>query len=121
MMQKAELQNATKANEEPAVVVKQEVVAAAPSKNQPINKELQKEFQRSQKAFEKLEAEIRQWEGKKAEAERLLADPTVYADKSKFLEAEKQYAQIAEALVLLQSKYESAFELMMDLEEKLKG
>jgi ATP-binding cassette subfamily F protein 3 len=119
--QQAEAQNAAKESVETAASIKPEPVPVAPSKNQPINKELQKEFQRSQKAFEKLEAEIRQWEGKKLEAERLLSDPAVYADKSKFLEAEKQYAQIAEALAQLQSKYESAFELMMDLEEKLKG
>ncbi|HSR37399.1 MAG TPA: ABC-F family ATP-binding cassette domain-containing protein [Phnomibacter sp.] len=119
--QQAEAQNAQKESVETAASIKPEPVPAAPSKNQPINKELQKEFQRSQKAFEKLEAEIRQWEGKKLEAERLLSDPAVYADKGKFLEAEKQYAQIAEALAQLQSKYESAFELMMDLEEKLKG
>jgi ATP-binding cassette subfamily F protein 3 len=117
----AEVLNAAKESVETATIPKPEPVPAAPTKNQPINKELQKEFQRSQKAFEKLEAEVKQWEGKKLEAERLLSDPAVYADRGKFLEAEKQYAQIAEALEHLQSKYESAFELMVDLEEKLKG
>lgn len=121
MVQQAEMQNAAKESVETAASIKPEPVPAAPSKNQPFNKELQKEFQRSQKAFEKLEAEIRQWEGKKAEAERQLADPAVYADKTKFLEAEKQYAQIAQALSQLQPQYESAFELMMELEEKLKA
>jgi ATP-binding cassette subfamily F protein 3 len=95
--------------------------APAPQKNQPINKELQKEYQRSQKAFERLEADLQRWQEKKTAAEARLANPEVYANRTLFLEAEKEYAEINAALDKVQGHYEQAFEQLMELEEKLKG
>lgn len=94
---------------------------ASPAKNQPINKELQKEYQRQQKLFEQIEKQIQQLQAEKAGIEGQLTDPQVYADKQRFLEVEKNYTKAQEAIGRKQAESEKAFEMLMELEEQLKG
>jgi ATP-binding cassette subfamily F protein 3 len=118
--QHAASKNAT-APEAAAPVVAAAIAESSKPKGQPINKDLQKEYQRLQKAFEKLETQVQQLTAEKATAELLLTDPAVYADKQKFREAELQYAQIAARLQTQQQEYEMAFEALMQAEEKLQA
>jgi ATP-binding cassette, subfamily F, member 3 len=84
----------------------------------PINKDAKKELQRLQKQFQQLEEEIAKVTSRKAELEASLADPATYSDKTKFLQAETAYKKAGDELKLLNAKYETAFEKIMELEGK---
>ncbi len=84
--------------------------------NIPINKEAKKELQKQQKIFQQLEEKIAQLSGQKVEMEKLLTDPSVYSDKNKFSETEKNLAKKAQELSLLNKQYEEVFEKIMHLE-----
>ncbi|MCU0389000.1 MAG: ABC-F family ATP-binding cassette domain-containing protein [Chitinophagaceae bacterium] len=88
-------------------------------KGKPINKELQKEFQKQQRTFEKIEQQIAALKKEIEHLESLLASPDVYGDKNKFRETEIKYQQSQGQMVLLQAEYETAFEKLMELEESL--
>ncbi len=81
--------------------------------NAPIDKEKQKEERRLKKRFEELEASIADLTKKKADAEGLLAAREVYADKQKFMEAEKAYNDVTSKLAAAEKEYEKVFEQMM--------
>ncbi|WP_416438801.1 ABC-F family ATP-binding cassette domain-containing protein [Phnomibacter sp. MR] len=97
------------------------VVKAVQPKPQPVNRELQKEYQKQQKAFEKQEQQLQQLQAKMQEVEGRMADPAVYADKQQFLQAEKDYSTVKQQLDAAQQQYEKAFEALMEMEEQLKG
>jgi ATP-binding cassette subfamily F protein 3 len=88
-------------------------------KGKPINKDLQKEFQRQQKHFEKLDSDIHTQKGKMAAVEARLALPEVYGDVKVFKETEQEYQQLSRQLANLQKDHEAAFEKMMELEDAL--
>lgn len=90
---------------------------AAP--NLPINKELKKEYQKQQKAFQQLEARLAQVQEKKGSLEALLGNPQIYADKDKFVQTEHEYKNISQELLRLNREYEQAFEKMMELEASM--
>lgn len=125
-MAKQELEN--KKNEkqaEPAksAEVKQKQAAPPPPpptpKAQPgvaIDKEKKKELQRVQRQFQQVEEQIAQLNKRKAELEAALADPAVYSDKTKFLEAENGYKKADQELAGLNKQYEQLFEKIMELE-----
>lgn len=81
-------------------------------------KEQKKELQKLQKQFQQLEEQIAVLNKQKAELEASLVDPTVYSDKTKFLQAENAYKKANEELKQLNSRYESLFEKIVELEEK---
>lgn len=92
---------------------------ATPAKGKPINKELQKDYLKQQRAFEKLDEQI---SGVKKELENLeatLALPETYGDSKKFKETEDAYAKVRDILTSLQAEYEAAFEKLMGIEEAL--
>ncbi|MDE3248732.1 MAG: ABC-F family ATP-binding cassette domain-containing protein, partial [Bacteroidota bacterium] len=93
-------------------------VAASPVANTatPINKEQKKELQKLQKAFQQLELSIGQCTEKKNSLQAALSQPETYADKTKFVEAEKAYKQAETELSRLNSEYEKVFEKIMQLE-----
>lgn len=88
--------------------------------NSPINKEAKKELQKQQKIMLQLEERIAKVDEEKQKLEKALADPATYADKNKFLEAEKAYKRASDELVSLNFEYEKVFEKIMEIEEKNK-
>lgn len=82
----------------------------------PINKEQKKELQKQQRIFQQLEQNISEWTEKKNKLQAALSQPETYADKSKFVEAEKAYKQADTELARLNSEYEKVFEKIMQLE-----
>lgn len=103
---------------EPAPAPKPEPVAAKPVANNPINKELKKELQKQQKLLSELEQKLNALNKQKAEKEALLADPSTYSDKNKFVETESSLKTINASLKDLNAQYETAFEKVMELEEQ---
>lgn len=83
-----------------------------------IDKEAKKELQKVQKQFQQLEEKIAVLNKKKSELEASLTDPTIYSDKSKFLEAENAYKKAGNELEHLNAEYEKVFEKIMELEKK---
>ncbi len=81
-----------------------------------IDKEKKKELQRVQRQFQQVEEQIAQLNTRKAELEASLADPSVYSDKTKFLEAENGYKKADQELAGLNKQYEQLFEKIMELE-----
>ncbi len=90
----------------------------APATPQPINKELKKELQKQQRIFQQLEEKIAQLNKQKTELEAMMASPEVYADKSKFLQAETDYKKASTELSQLNVQYEQVFEKIMELENQ---
>jgi ATP-binding cassette subfamily F protein 3 len=82
----------------------------------PINKEQKKELQKLQKVFQELELSISQGTEKKNSLQAALTQPETYADKNKFVEAEKAYKLAEAELSRLNSEYEKVFEKIMELE-----
>jgi len=80
--------------------------------------ERKKEWQKQQKAFQKLEEQLNQAESEKASLEQQLANPDVYTDKLVFRETEKKYTACLARVTTLQKEYDTAFEKMLELEEK---
>ncbi len=101
----------------PAPVVKEKPVEVAP-KNQAINKEQKKELQKQQRQFQQAEEALNKNKALLKTLEAQLADPAIYADKDKFLEAEQAYKKAAEENKQLEQKYEAVFTLLMELEEQ---
>jgi ATP-binding cassette, subfamily F, member 3 len=81
-----------------------------------IDKEKKKELQRVQRQFQQVEEQIAQLNVRKAGLEASLADPSVYSDKTKFLEAENGYKKADQELAGLNKQYEQLFEKIMELE-----
>lgn len=93
-------------------------VASQPPVSAPINKEAKKELQKMQRQFQQLEEKIAEKNKQKIGLESSLADPAIYSDKAKFLEAEASYKKAGEELKNLNKEYEKVFEQIMILEAK---
>ncbi|MET0394969.1 MAG: ABC-F family ATP-binding cassette domain-containing protein [Chitinophagaceae bacterium] len=85
----------------------------------PINKDVKKELQKLQRQFQQLEEEIAKLNLRKGQLEASLADPATYSDKTKFLQAETAYKKAGNELRELNSRYEAAFEKIMELEARM--
>ncbi|MGC4232728.1 MAG: ABC-F family ATP-binding cassette domain-containing protein [Niabella sp.] len=96
----------------------EEKKSEAPAKNQAINKEHKKELQKQQRLFQQTEEALNKNKTQLQELEVKLADPSIYADKEKFLIVEQEYNQAADENKRLEQKYEEVFTLLMELEEK---
>jgi ATP-binding cassette subfamily F protein 3 len=81
--------------------------------NLPIDKEKQKEKKRLQKQFDDLEIRIGSLKFGIKEAETALADPAIYSDHGKFVDAEKKYNQLSKELQQAEKTYEDLFEKLM--------
>ncbi|MFT3844554.1 MAG: ABC-F family ATP-binding cassette domain-containing protein [Lacibacter sp.] len=103
------------AEEKPAA---QQVSPAAETKNV-INKEVKKELQKQQKQLQQLEEKINQLQTDKANLEQELSNPSTYSDKDKFLQTETAYQKVSSDLSKINNEYESVFEKIMELEEKM--
>jgi ATP-binding cassette subfamily F protein 3 len=81
--------------------------------NLPIDKEKQKEKKRLQKQFDDLEIRIGSLKIGIKEAETALADPAIYSNHGKFVDAEKKYNQLSKELQQAEKTYEDLFEKLM--------
>lgn len=87
--------------------------------NNSIDKELKKEYQKHKNRFNQLEEKIAQLNKQKTELEAAMAAPETYADKNKFQQTEMAYSKVSSELGLLNKEYETVFEKVMELEEKM--
>jgi ATP-binding cassette subfamily F protein 3 len=117
--QKAANPEATKAAvKEEKKPVKQEVVTKAPEPNTAIDKDLQKQIQKLQKALAQLEHNIETLNKEKEAIELQMADPTIYSDTSKFQVIEKSYHDKNALIRSMNKEYEIAFNDLVLLESK---
>ena len=105
---------ATKAPE--PVAPAPEVKAASPTG--PIDKELQKQIQKLQKALSQLEHNIETLNKEKIEIELQMADPAIYSDVAKFQPIEKSYHDKNALIRSMNKEYEIAFNDLVELESK---
>lgn len=91
-----------------------------PVKNNVIDKELKKELQKQKNQFNQLEEKMAQLNSEKTKLEAELASPEVYNDKNRFLQTEARYKDTQAELAKASAAYETAFEKLMELEEKMK-
>jgi ATP-binding cassette subfamily F protein 3 len=86
---------------------------------QTIDKELKKELQKHKNRFAQLEDIIAVVSKTKADLETKLGQPDILADRTKFVVAEKAYNDAVLELTILNGEYETVFEKVMELEEKM--
>jgi ATP-binding cassette subfamily F protein 3 len=111
-----------KQNQPEAVKQKPEPVkAAAPVEVKPtgpIDKDLQKQIQKLQKAIAQLEQNIETLNKEKAVIETEMADPAIYADSNKLKQIEKAYHDKNALIRSMEKEYELAFNDLLVLESK---
>ncbi len=87
--------------------------------NTPVDKEIKKEYQKHKNRFQQIEEKIAQLTKQKIELEAAMASPDSYANKEKFQQTETAYKKVAVELTSLNKEYETVFEKVMELEEKI--
>jgi ATP-binding cassette subfamily F protein 3 len=80
------------------------------------DRDAKKELQRLQRKFQQLEEQVNKANQKKAEIEKSLSDPDIYANPQNFAATEKSYKEITIDLQKLNAEYESLFEKIVALE-----
>ena len=101
---------------------KAETVSAPEVKAVPngsIDKELQKQIQKLQKAMALIEHNIETLNKEKIAIELQMADPTIYSDVAKFQVIEKSYHDKNALIRSMNKEYEIAFNDLADLESKM--
>ena len=91
----------------------------APKVNDQELRNLRNEHQKQQKVFQKLEAEVNKLQEEKAKLEAQLADPEFYNNKEKFLKLDEEYRRLTAKFDEASKAYDTAFEKMLEMEEKL--
>jgi ATP-binding cassette subfamily F protein 3 len=104
----------------PLAEKKTEPVAEKATQNGPIDKELQKQIQKLQKALTQLEHNIETLNKEKVDIELQMADPSIYSDVTKFQAIEKSYHDKNALIRSMNKEYEMAFNDLADLESKIK-
>ena len=79
-------------------------------------REQQKELQKLQKQFSKIESSLDELNQQKINIEAELADPKNYSDKNKFLESEERYKAVIKKIEAANKEYEFLFEKIMMLQ-----
>ena len=102
----------------PLAEKKPEPVAEKATQNGPIDKELQKQIQKLQKALTQLEHNIETLNKEKVDIELQMADPSIYSDVTKFQTIEKSYHDKNALIRSMNKEYEMAFNDLADLESK---
>lgn len=113
--QKSSTPEAAKAKAEPVKIVKP-VETVKPVG--PIDKDLQKQIQKLQKAIAQLEQNIETLNKEKADIEIQMADPAIYADAEKLKSIEKAYHDKNALIRSMNKEYELAFNDLVALESK---
>jgi ATP-binding cassette, subfamily F, member 3 len=101
-------------NKQPATVNQQPSAV-----NSSIDKELKKELQKHKNRFQQLEEKLAQLNKRKAELETAMASPDSYANKAAFQQTETEYKTITVDLDKAGKEYETVFEKLMELEDKM--
>jgi len=84
----------------------------------PIDKDLQKQIQKLQKAIAQLEQNIETLNKEKADIEVEMADPAIYSDANKLKSIEKAYHDKNALIRSMNKEYEIAFNDLLALESK---
>jgi ATP-binding cassette subfamily F protein 3 len=84
----------------------------------PIDKDLQKQIQKLQKAIAQLEQHIETLNKEKAAIEVEMADPAIYAEPNKLKQIEKSYQDKNALIQSMEKEYEIAFNDLLALESK---
>ncbi len=84
----------------------------------PIDKDLQKQIQKLQKAIAQIEHNIETLNKEKADIEIQMADPAIYADAEKLKSIEKAYHDKNALIRSMNKEYELAFNDLVSLESK---
>jgi len=96
------------------------VVKEAPKEAKPVNTSIsndtKKELQKVKTQFKQLEDKLVVLKASKTELENKLADPEIYGNKDKFIQAETAYKKASQELDQTNKEYEIVFEKMMELE-----
>jgi ATP-binding cassette subfamily F protein 3 len=87
--------------------------------NSSIDKEAKKELQKHKNRFQQLEEKIAQLNKRKAELETAMASPDSYANKTSFQQTETEYKTVTSDLDKAGKEYETVFEKLMELEDKM--
>ena len=97
---------------------KPEPVVKAAEPNVAIDKDLQKQIQKLQRAIAQLEHNIETLHKEKLDIESQMADPTIYSDTQKFHVVEKSYQDKNALIRSMNKEYEIAFNDLLVLESK---
>mgnify|MGYP000335793323 CR=1 FL=1 len=97
---------------------KPEPVVKAVEPNVAIDKDLQKQIQKLQRAIAQLEHNIETLQKEKLDIEAQMADPTIYSDTQKFHVVEKSYQDKNALIRSMNKEYEIAFNDLLILESK---
>ena len=88
-------------------------------KSGPIDKELQKQIQKLQRALTQLEQNIETLNKEKVAIELQMADPSIYTNHAQFQQIEKAYHDKNALIRSMNKEYEIAFNDLADLESKM--
>jgi ATP-binding cassette subfamily F protein 3 len=97
---------------------KQEAAVVEEVKPQAIDKDLQKQIQKLQKAIAQIEHNIQTLHNEKAAIEVEMANPAIYADPAKMHVIEKSYQDKNALIRSMNKEYEIAFNDLLILESK---
>jgi len=118
--QKTNLTEAPKATspKEGKKQAKQEPITNVPIVNVPIDKDLQKQIQKLQRALAQIEHNIETLQKEKIAIELQMADPAIYSDTQQFHVVEKSYQDKNALIRSMNKEYEIAFNDLLILESK---
>ncbi len=114
---KEKAEAAAKKNE--SITVKEEKIEVVPEKKvqHNISNEQKKELQKIKNRFKQLEEKLVILNQEKTTLENRLADPDIYGNKDKFIQAESDYNKAIQILSEANKEYEKIFEQIMELEQ----
>ncbi|MEO5781807.1 MAG: ABC-F family ATP-binding cassette domain-containing protein [Ginsengibacter sp.] len=117
----AKAANEVKAKVEKVIEKSKEVIAEPKQNNNQktgIDKNAQKELQKTQRQFQQLEEKIASLAKQKITLESSLSSPEAYTNNNKFSQRESDYKKVSDQLEKANAEYEIVFEKMMELEAK---
>ncbi|WP_301923952.1 ABC-F family ATP-binding cassette domain-containing protein [Ferruginibacter sp.] len=96
-----------------------DVMPSVTQQRSPVDKEIKKEYQKNKSRFQQIEEKLAQLNQRKTALETLMASPESYGNKDKFQQTETEYKSVTTELIGLNKEYETVFEKVMELEEKM--
>ena len=96
-----------------------EVIPAVTQQRSPVDKEIKKEYHKNKTRFQQIEEKLALLNQRKTALETLMASPESYGNKDKFQQTETEYKSVTAELIGLNKEYETVFEKVMELEEKM--
>ncbi len=115
--QKKAVSSDLKKNDSTPIPVKQSVSKQSIAKQQPINKDAQKELQKQQRKLSNIEDLMEKAEAELKKLEIDLGNPSTYTNQLQFINLETTYKAAQQRMLELNKEYETQFELVMNLEQ----